>query len=263
MQETPFAGLFRDVKNQTKFEASGVASVRGRFFAVFDNSHSIGSLDESFAFRSPDNMLIGEHGEDSQFEGIAYVPENDTFLLLVEARPAKHSTAAVTPAITTVKLAKDLSGYEVLASCEVDFEVTHENKGFESILYLHTADQGALLLGLCEGNHCAGGSEGRDAGNGRIVVSQLRTGGGGDGPCMWVPIKTIDIPPGAAFDDYSGMAYNYATGKMAILSQENAAVWVRQVLPGARPCEGLVLSRCMHAACNILLQLCMRCCLLI
>jgi hypothetical protein len=26
------------------------------------------------------------------------------------------------------------------------------------------------VLGLCEGNHCRGGSEGRDRGNGRIVV---------------------------------------------------------------------------------------------
>jgi hypothetical protein len=232
MQETPFAGLFRDVKNQTKWEASGVAAVRGRFYTVFDSSHSIGSLDDSFAFRSEDNVLVGEQGEESQYEGIAYVPEDDTFLLLVEARASKRSAGALKPAVTTVRLAEDLSGYEVLARCEVDFELTHENKGFESILYLHTA-QGPLLLGLCEGNFCAGGSAGRDAGNGRIVVSQLRAGDGEDGACLWVPQKTIEIPPGAAFDDYSGMAYNYATGKMAILSQENAAVWVSGVVERA------------------------------
>jgi len=28
----------------------------------------------------------------------------------------------------------------------------------------------------------------------------------------------------------SGMAYNYATGKIAILSQENAAVWVGTIV---------------------------------
>jgi len=33
-QETPFAGLFRDVKNQTKFEASGVVAVRGQVFFI-------------------------------------------------------------------------------------------------------------------------------------------------------------------------------------------------------------------------------------
>lgn len=40
-----------------------------------------------FHFRGPSNRLIRDKGEeDSQFEGIAYVPENDTFLLLKEAR---------------------------------------------------------------------------------------------------------------------------------------------------------------------------------
>ena len=31
---------------------------------------------------------------------------------------------------------------------------------------------GAYLLGMCEGNHCVGGTEGKDAGNGRIVVAR-------------------------------------------------------------------------------------------
>jgi hypothetical protein len=46
-------------------------------------------------------------------------------------------------------------------------------QGFESIQYLHTPS-GPVLLGMCEGNHCAGGAKGRDAGNGRIIVSQLK-----------------------------------------------------------------------------------------
>ena len=36
-----------------------------------------------------------------------------------------------------------------------------------------TGDKQPFLLGLCEGNHCKGGVEGRDKGNGRIVLSQL------------------------------------------------------------------------------------------
>lgn len=54
-------------------------------------------------------------------------------------------------------------------------------QGFESIQYLHTPS-GPVLLGMCEGNHCAGGARGKDPGNGRIIVSQLkesRYGGGG------------------------------------------------------------------------------------
>ena len=32
------------------------------------------------------------------------------------------------PYIRTVRLKKDMSGYDTLAHCEVDFELTHENK---------------------------------------------------------------------------------------------------------------------------------------
>jgi hypothetical protein len=46
-------------------------------------------------------------------------------------------------------------------------------QGFESIQYLHT-DSGSYLLGMCEGNYCEGGSRGREPGNGRIIVSQLK-----------------------------------------------------------------------------------------
>jgi hypothetical protein len=48
---------------------------------------SLGLLDDEFHFRGSQNRLIGEKGEeDSQFEGITYVPENNTFLLLQEVR---------------------------------------------------------------------------------------------------------------------------------------------------------------------------------
>jgi len=266
VKETPFSGLFRDVKNQTKFEASGVVSVRGKYYVVFDSSMALGLLDDSFSFRGENNVLIGTPGPESQFEGIAYVPENDTFLLLHEALPGPHSAATAAasnktadftsetsstesatndipistthtdknnerhladtsfkPYITTVKLNADNTDYETLNHCPIDFIIKHENKGFESILYLHTLEREAYMLGLCEGNYCVGGSQGKDPGNGRIVVSQLEFLADG---CVWKPQKTIHIPTSADFQDYSGMAFNHATKKIAILSQENAAVWI-------------------------------------
>lgn len=238
VQEAPFAGLFRDVKNMTKFEASGVAAVRGEFFVVFDSAMSLGLVTDSFSFRGKHHRLIGDPGPESQFEGIAYVPENDTFLLLHEALPPQNwvrdgkgkqenrrSFDPYKPWITTAKINKDKTNYTVEALCAVDFELTHENKGFESILYLHTLnDDGPYLLGLCEGNYCVGGSKGREKGNGRVVVSKLEWSE--DGGCLWVPVKTINIPPSAFFQDYSAMALDHATGKIAVLSQEDAAVWI-------------------------------------
>lgn len=267
VKETPFAGLFRDVKNQTKFEASGVGAVRGKYYVVFDSSMALGMLDDSFSFRGEDNVLIGNPGPESQFEGIAYVPENDTFLLLHEALPERNSAVAAfssrtatgtfsetsrtestmtdksvsttntnkhntvslpepllfRPYVTTVKLNADNTDYEILSQCPVDFIIEYENKGFESILYIRTLDGEAYMLGLCEGNHCLGGRPGAEPGNGRIVVSQLEFSADG---CVWTPQKTINIPKSADFKDYSGMAFNYATKKFAVLSQENAAIWI-------------------------------------
>lgn len=53
-QETPFAGLFRDVKNQTKFEASGVVAVRGQVFFI---SLCRDSLSILFASPRPQSAL--------------------------------------------------------------------------------------------------------------------------------------------------------------------------------------------------------------
>lgn len=157
-----------------------------QFYVVFDSSMSLGYLDESFSFRGKGNRLIGEWQAESQFEGIAYVPENDTFLLLHESLPdATRSRNEVNvPHITTVKINDDLSGYDVHAKCPVNFELTHENKGFESIMYLRTMEGEAYLLGLCEGNYCVGGSQGREPGNGKVVVSQLLWGANGHDDCV-------------------------------------------------------------------------------
>jgi hypothetical protein len=38
------------------------------------------------------------------------------------------SVGAYKPYIRSVRIKKDKSGYESLAQCEVDFELTHENK---------------------------------------------------------------------------------------------------------------------------------------
>ena len=61
----------------------------------------------------------------------------------------------------------------LLRSCPVDFALTHGNKGLEDLYYLG----GGRALALCEGNFCAGGSEGREKGNGRILVLRLEESG--------------------------------------------------------------------------------------
>eukprot|EP00887_Chlorella_sp_A99_P005129 scaffold25.g5129.t1 len=213
LRESPFAALFHTLDNHTKFEASGIVRHGGKYYAIFDSSRAVGYLeDEHFVFRGSRLIGDGEHegDDDSQFEGIAYNSDEGTFLLLQEA---VEVGGVIKPSIVHAKLKDDLSSYDKLRTCHV------------SIQYVQTAG-GPRLLGLCEGNYCKGGSAGRDPGNGRVVVAAYNASGGGDAGCEWDVERVIELPPQAAFADYSAFAINKNLSKVAILSQEDAAVWI-------------------------------------
>ncbi|GAB4821140.1 hypothetical protein N2152v2_008186 [Parachlorella kessleri] len=212
-----------DLRGHTKFEASDISVVDGRYYVVFDKGEQ--------------NKLIGEMGDESQFEGIAWVPQNKTFLLLQERPPMAadrlfpRGTTVQSlhdhgdhyhPQVLEVKVTDDDNKYDILQSCEVEFELSHENKGFEGMAYV-VNKKGSWLLGLCEGNHCTGGKKGMDAGNGRIVQMSLAHE---DGKCQWKTERVIKVPRQANFRDYSAMAFNGESLSLAILSQEDAAIWV-------------------------------------
>ncbi|KAK9824334.1 hypothetical protein WJX72_009522 [[Myrmecia] bisecta] len=218
VREIPFAGLFADLQNITKFEASGLEQLDGKFYVVFDSLRSLGYIDDQFQFRAKENRLIGEAGEESQWEGITYRPDTGNFLLIQESHSHNGSTH---PLAEEVKVAKDLSSYEVVNRCRVDFELSHENKGLESIHFHDKGDKGKYLLGLCEGNHCVGGHRGRDPGNGLMIVSKQK-----DDPdnCTWAVDKKVKVPETAYFTDYSGMAFD--GDRIGITSQEDSAIWV-------------------------------------
>eukprot|EP00898_Chlorokybus_atmophyticus_P008557 jgi/Chlat1/8702/Chrsp88S08072 len=221
IKEGPFIGLFRELHEQTKFEASAVTIVDEKYYVVFDSIQSIGYIDPTMTALAEDNVLIGEIGEESQFEGLAYRPDTGTFFALKESH--EHQ-GKLKPQAIEIKISDDKSKYELLRKCDVEFELSSANKGFEGISYHDKGDDGKFLLGLCEGNFCEGGAKGREAGNGRVVVSKLEES---DGSCRFVPVKTIEIPGAegqARFTDYSGMAFR--DDRVAVISQEDAALWI-------------------------------------
>lgn len=55
-------------------------------------------------------------------------------------------------------------------SCRTEYTFDGDNKGLEGMMGFRDAKGDLYLLGLCEGNHCSDGAEGRDAGNGRMIV---------------------------------------------------------------------------------------------
>lgn len=102
VKEIPFAGLFQDLRGESKFEASGLVHVNDTYYVVFDRcdpkfklyqlsclnqlqlqacdnvilcwcSHrSLGVVNDKLEMMSETNLLAGEIGEESQFEGITY-----------------------------------------------------------------------------------------------------------------------------------------------------------------------------------------------
>ena len=87
VKESPFIGLFHDLKGQTRFEASGINIANNAAYVIFDNLRTLGKISLDFKFMGTDNVLISEAGEpeaESQFEGLAYLPKTDTFLVVRE-----------------------------------------------------------------------------------------------------------------------------------------------------------------------------------
>eukprot|EP00127_Corallochytrium_limacisporum_P001450 Clim_evm3s57 gene=Clim_evmTU3s57 len=231
--ESTLYGLFGENRHAQILEASALAHVDSTFYVVFDSLDAIGVVNHPYDLNDPVNYLNGDVSGDSQFEGIAYNEDRGTFFVLKESIEHKDGYR---PATLEIKFkTPEGSGYDILETCVVEYELDTENKGFEGCLFHNRKPEntagkddplpaGEYLIGLCEGNHCKGGSKGQERGNGRMVISKRIPAHGEQDHCQWQPVKTIHIPKKAHFKDYSGVATLDNT--IAITSQEDSAVWM-------------------------------------
>jgi len=221
-----------------KFEASDVAGVAGgdHVLVVFDNSFKVAHLASGLTYMATDggradsNYLLtwpGDDGSDSQFEAITYNATAGTYVVIQES--VLNESGHMVPRLMEVSFANGAA--TVHSQCDGHFTFTSENKGFEGAAIATAADGTSYLLALCEGNFCAGGKAGRKPGNGRLIVMERAADAAADGSCAWVPVQTVPIPPSADFMDYSAISI-YNNTRVAITSQENAAVWVGDLVLG-------------------------------
>jgi hypothetical protein len=119
-------------------------------------------------------------------------------------------------------------GLGYLGRAWLDFPLEGANKGLEGLTFLRRQDQ-AYLLGLCEGNRCKDGEEGRRPGGGRIQVFER---GGGD----WERAATIRLPASLPFTDFSSLAM--AGERLAVVSQESSALWAGRLHPDSWEVDG-------------------------
>lgn len=241
IDEETIEGLLGGVGDGSgKFEASAVVGVgnveKDGYLVAFDNMFEMGLIhvvEGSGGMRVKRGELVEWGGkkelkDGSEFEAIV---ANGKGGFIVVQEVVEKKGGLLLPAMWDVELETLKNGskrMKVNEECLGDFEFSHDNSGFEGVDLVKDADGKEFLLGLCEKNYCTGGERGySQTGNGRIVVMEKTTV---DGKCRYKTKKALDIPRSADFHDYSAM--DIRGDRIAIVSQENSAVWIGKFKPG-------------------------------
>ncbi|MBX3220564.1 MAG: hypothetical protein KF795_08605 [Labilithrix sp.] len=184
-----------------RYEASGVALRDGALLVAFDNRTQVAEVDLALS-----TAKLGPGAKSaSQYEGITIAARPLPRVYLVREIGAGGRGEIVT--------LDDLGNVAATEPTDIAFS---GNKGLEGIAWLDDVER---LLVLCEASACGAGD--RRAGHG--LVTALRHEG-----TSWVTEASLPLPD-VRFDDYSDLAVlpeADGTHRIAVLSQESAALWL-------------------------------------
>ncbi len=215
VKEVKIFDLLQQFELDPRLEASGVLAKDGVFYVIFDNLPHIALIGADLSAAAGANQLIEQHlGHRRGFEDIAYDPWSDRFYVLIESlRRGQGKYMA---------MVQEYDGsLRYLESAWLDFPLDRPNKGLEGLTSVRRFGL-SHLLGLCEGNRCEGGAEGRIPGGGRIHVFTR-------GKHHWERAGKIRLPETLLFEDYSGIT---VTGdRIAVVSQVSSALWIGSLAP--------------------------------
>ena len=161
-------------------------------------------------------------------EALAYDAEDELFYLVREAQ-------LFDLAGDTSYRAQVIEGYPdegaesfvVTDTCVTELTFPSSSKGIEGASVIRV-DGSLFLLGLCEGNSCLDGDEGRDKGSGTVVVMQRAVNS--DDKCFWSTIRTVQLPIGD-FEDYSAMSIHADGAHVAVTAKVEGKGWVGLIDP--------------------------------
>lgn len=205
---------------ESRLEASGVALLDDTTaLVVFDNLNQVARIDVSLEPRKTNRLTLAPSAG-TGFEEIAVDRETGRVFCLIEALEDVDGTfrgfvVEYDAACRFVRLTRLATRFE------------SENKGFEGLAHLRRGGR-EYLLALREGNvrTKAGRSGGR-------MDALTPTADGG-----WQLAHRIRLPRNAEFEDYA--AIDYLDGRLAVVSQSSARLWVarldeeaRRVVPGS------------------------------
>jgi hypothetical protein len=202
-----------------RLEASGVVAADGRCYVIFDDRPEVARLAATLSPAGAD-LIRQPRGRRGGFEDIAHDPAAGRFYVLVEARPRGRGYMA------EVQEYDERFGY--LGRAWLEFPLEGPNKGLEGLTCVHRQGR-TFLLGLCEGNRCRDGEEGRRPGGGRVQVFER-------GRRHWHRTATVRLPATLPFEDFSSLAV--AGDRLAVLSQASSALWVGRLDPAGWEVDG-------------------------
>jgi hypothetical protein len=199
-----------------RLEASGVVVVDDLAYVIFDNTPQIARLGIGLDPHDPVNRLLDqERSDDTGYEDIAYDPESRRFFVLIEALARGDEEVA--------KVREYDEDLRYRSSGWLDFPLPAANKGLEGLACVRR-DGELYLVGLCEGNRCRRGADGRRPGGGRIQVFA-------EGEHDWEHADTIHLPASLWFEDFSSLAVD--GHRLCVLSQDSSALWLGTLAPSA------------------------------
>jgi hypothetical protein len=211
------AKLFRLLpgrKHTSRLEASGVALVDDTTaLVVLDNLNQVARIDLSLK-RRRGNQLLPAPSLGSGFEDIAVDRKQGRALCLIEAVEDFDG-------LLRGFVAEYDRSCRFLRCTRLHTRFQKANKGFEGLAHAWRKGR-EYLYALCEENL------GRDVdrGGGRIDVFVRAPGGG------WKASHRLRLPKRLKFEDYA--ALDYRDGRLAVVSQASARLWVARIDAEAR-----------------------------
>jgi hypothetical protein len=191
-----------------RFEASGVVATDGALWVIFDNTSLIARLDPALEPGRPGNRVLHPPGC-TDYEDIGHDRVDGTYYVLVEA-------VKVSGTEYKAQVHEYTPDFVPIRTRLLDYPLPAANKGIEGLTCVRREGR-VHLLGMCEGNRCQAGREGRRPGGGRIHVFVE------DGD-RWQSIHTIRLPKRLPFVDYSSLSVS--GDRVAVVSQESSALWL-------------------------------------
>jgi uncharacterized protein YjiK len=197
--------LLPGMDEDDRLEASGIALVDDRTaLVVFDNLNAMARVDLSLARRTV-NRLIAVSSPAAGFEDVAVDPRHGRVFCLIEALEGDDGRFRGAVVEATLR-------GRVVRRTTLGSPLRGANKGVEGLAYVRRKRR-EYLLALRE--HA-----------GRIEVFVAGDDGG------WESAHAIRLPREAAFEDYASVALR--DGRLAIVSQASARVWVGRLDRGLR-----------------------------